>query len=201
MKIRTRDKWRDRNQTRSVQDSAVALAYIAWQIALTATKNLHEEDFHYDTDEQRVAVIAEYLIFLVHVADRRAFEMLDPSAREGFVTDLAKHAARHYQRNVEEIYGRGQYAEAYLKTLNDRFAEYADTRFTDAGPDYSAFRCLGAQIQQVMGTSQTNKWVLQHVIDVDAPQAVSQFLQAMDNLFRTGNIDLQAPHAAVVGPD
>ena len=40
------------------------------------------EDFDYESDEQRTAVIAEYLMFLVHVADRLAFEQMDAESRK-----------------------------------------------------------------------------------------------------------------------
>ncbi len=202
MKMRIRDKWRNRNRQGSLEDNATSLAYAIWQIALAAAKNLHIEDFDYESDEQRTAVIAEYLMFLVHVADRLAFEQMNEESRKTFVTTLAQHTARQYQRNVADIMGHGDYRSGYIEKLNTRAAEYAETPFSDGDPGYETRRCLGAKIQQVMGMTQINKWVIQQVIDLDAPEAVKHLKTAMDNLFGTSNIDPRpASKEAVIGAD
>jgi hypothetical protein len=53
-----------------------------------------------------------------------------------------------------------------------------------------------------MGLSQTNKWVIQQVIDLDAPDAVIPLNQGMDNLFGTSNVDMvrHPPNESVLGP-
>ena len=202
MKMRIRNKWRNKDRQASLEDNATALAYVIWQIALTATKNLHAEDFVYESDEQRVAVIAEYLIFLTHVADRFAYDRLEETQRRTFVATLAKHVARHYQRNVADIMGAGDYKDAFIAKMNQRFGEYADTGFDQDGPGYQARRCLGEKIQDVMGMSQTNKWVIQQIMDLDSMEAVDHLRQAMDNLFGTSSVDLRPRgEDAVYGPD
>ncbi len=200
--MRIRDKWRAKDRGRSLEDNATALAYGVWQIALSAAKNLHAEDFEYDSDEQRIAVIAEYLIFLVHVADRLAYDKMDERARRDFVVALAKQTARHYQRNVEEVMGRGDHRSGYIERLNARVLEYAETPFLDGEPGYECRRCLGGQIQDVMGMTQTNRWVMQQVIDLDAPESVRHLKTAMDNLLGTSNIDpTPSSKEAVIGAD
>lgn len=202
MKMRIRNKWRNKDRHGTLEDNATALAYIIWQIALTATKNLHAEDFVYDNDEQRVAVIAEYLIFLTHVADRFAFASMDETQRRTFVATLANHVARHYQNNVADIMGKGDYKEDFITRMNQRFAEYAETGFDQDGPGYQARRCLGEKIQDVMGMDQTNKWVIQQIMDLDAREAVEHLRQGMDNLFGTSSIELRTgAEGAVYGPD
>jgi hypothetical protein len=115
---------------------------------------------------------------------------------------LAQHTARHYQRNVADIMGHGDYRSGYIEKLNARAAEYAETPFSDGDPGYQTRRCLGDKIQEVMGMTQTNKWVIQQVIDLDAPEAVKHLKKALDNLFGTSNIDPRpASKEAVVGAD
>lgn len=201
MKIRARDKWRDRNQVRSIEDNAVALAYTAWQIALTAAKNLHAEDFAYDSDEQRVGIIREYLCFLIHFADRRAYAGMDQESRHCFVSAMAREVARHYQRNLEDIWGQGDYRDGFLEVLNERSAEYANTRFSDQGPEFEALRCLGVKTQEIMGMSQTNRWVMQQIMDLDAPQAAVELGKAMDNLLRSAQTEIRTRDFSVAGPD
>lgn len=188
MKTRIRDKWRNRDRQGSLEDNATSLAYGIWQIALAAAKNLHVEDFDYESDVQRTAVIAEYLMFLVHVADRLAFEQMDEESRQSFITTLAHHTARHYQRNVADIMGSGDYRSGFVEQLNARACEYGETPFPDGDPGFETRRCLGERIQGVMGMTQTNKWVMQQVIDLDAPEATRHLKTAMENLFGTSKI-------------
>ncbi len=201
MKIRIHNKWRNRDQPRSLEDNAAALAYAAWQIALTAAKNIHAADFHYSDDHQRTAVIGEYLYFLVHVADRIAHAGLDPDDRQRFITGMARETGRHYQRNLEDLFGRGDYTSRFLDSLNERAAAYAHTRYGSDGPGYQMRRVLGELIQQVMGMDQTNRWVIQQVMDLDAPEAARHLAQAVENLFGTAKLDLTRTGNAVVGPD
>ncbi|MDH3638201.1 MAG: hypothetical protein OES09_07020, partial [Gammaproteobacteria bacterium] len=125
----------------------------------------------------------------------------DAASRRSFVTTLAREVARHYQRNVEDIWGHGNHRNVFLETLNDRNAEYGNTRFSDQGPEFDAFRCLGDKVQELMGMSQTNRWVIQQVMDIDAPQAVKELGKAMDNLFRTAQPEIRTSDFSVAGSD
>ncbi len=192
--MRIRNKWRrDRHKPVSLEDNAVALAYIIWQIALTAAKNLHAQDFIYDSDEQRIRVIAEYLWFLVHIADRFAHNTMDDESRERFVTTLSRNVARHLQRNKADIMGPGDYGSAFISILNQRLAEYSETSFPDNRPGYVLLRCFGEKVLTIMGSSQVNKWVIDQVMDIDAPDAIDQLDQAMRNLFGSAQSSFTAP--------
>jgi hypothetical protein len=194
MKIRLTSKWRrDRAKPVALEENAVALAYIIWQIALMAAKNLHAEDFIYESDEQRIAVITEYLVFLVHVADRFAHADMPQEARERFVTQLAREVARHLHRNQAEILGSGDHASAFIALLNERLADYAQTAFREGRPGFECLRCLGDQVLTIMGASQVNRWVIDQVMEIDAPSAVDHLRQAMDNLFGSAAVTLPTP--------
>lgn len=194
MKIRLTSKWRrDRAKPVVLEENAVALAYIIWQIALMAAKNLHAEDFIYESDEQRIAVIAEYLVFLVHVADRFAHADMPQEARERFVNKLAREVARHLHRNQAEILGSGDHDSAFLALLNERLADYAHTAFREGRPGFECLRCLGDKVLTIMGASQVNRWVIDQVMEIDAPSAVDHLRQAMDNLFGSAAVTLPTP--------
>lgn len=184
MNRRIRSKWRrDRTKPVSLKDNAVALAYIVWQISLSATKNLHAQDFMYDSDEQRMRVMSEYLVFLVHSADRFAHADMDDTAREQFITTLAQEVARHLQRNQAEIMGPGDYRRSFITLLNERVSEYSQASFADEGPGFELLRCFGEKILTVMGSTQVNRWVKDQVMTVDAPEAVENLKMGIDNLF------------------
>lgn len=203
LKLRVRSRWRDRRRERSLEENATSLAYAIWEIALAATKNLHAEDFQYDDDRQRMGVLAEYLIFLAHAADRLVFDRLQEQERPAFMQALAAQAARHYQRNLEEIMGRADYRSGFIEKLNARNAEYAETSFENGAPGYQTLRVLGEKIQDVMGMSQTNRWVIQQVMDLDAPETVRHLRRALNDLFGSSGADFEREQApgTIVGPD
>ena len=76
-KARIRTAWKNSNTERSVAEFASALSAIVWRISLNAAKNLHQEDFEYTDDTQRLGVVFEYVCFLCHVSDRLTFDRLD----------------------------------------------------------------------------------------------------------------------------
>jgi hypothetical protein len=184
--MRTRNRWRDGTLARSIEENATALAYICWQIALDRAKNLHREDFDYADDTQRTGVIAEYLYFLLHLGDRLVYKKLDESSRTRFVGTLARQTSRHYQRNLEDVFGHGQdYSREFIDVLNQRASEYSECSFDESEPGYQMLRGLGRHVQDLMGESQTNRWVIDQVMELDAPSAVLELKKSLDNLFGT----------------
>ena len=182
MRLRIRNSFKNRDNT-TLDEKANILAYNIWQIALAGAKNLHEEDYHYDDDSQRVGVIREYLVFLVHVADRMVFERLSDEDRASFVNELAQFTAKQIQRNTEEIAGPGEYQQAYLDTINARFSEYARGSFEAGQPGYSLLRTFGENVRQIMGDDQTNKWTIDQIMDVDGLMMTEKMSASLNSLF------------------
>ncbi len=179
--MRIRDKWRT-DTPRSADDKASAVAYIIWQIGLTYCKNLHQQEFDYDSDEQRVRVIREYLIYLCHATDRLAYDLLCEDQRQKILPPLVHQVARHHQRNTEEVLGPGNYQAEFIELANRRFEGYSKGTFENGLPGYSARRFLGNTIQEIMGNSQKNKWIVQQVIDIDAPEAAELLFKSARKL-------------------
>ena len=180
MKTRIRDRWRNPEQQQSAEKNGEALGYVCWQLALTAARNLHAEDFVYQDDVQRVAVIREYLIFLVHAADRLAFDTLEEADRAAFVPALALACAGQFQRN--EVLGSGDYRTQFIEALNRRNGHYGECSFGDGLPGYALLRAFSDHIQAIMGNDQTNRWVMDQVMDIDGPDVVRQLAKSMSNL-------------------
>jgi hypothetical protein len=181
MRLRIRNSFKNRTNA-TLEEKANILAYNIWQISLAGAKNLHEEDYNYADDSQRVGVIREYLVFLVHLADRMVFDQLDETERTTFVNNLALYTARHIQRNTEEIAGPGEYKENYLATINDRFKEYSRGSFEDGQPGYSLLRMFGDNVLQIMGHDQTNKWTIDQIMDVDGPSLVAKMFDSLNSI-------------------
>jgi len=122
--LRIKSRWTEHAKEKLSDDllneNAQALAYIYWRLALDRAKNLHGEDFVYDTDEQRIYVIGEYLAMLVQMSDRVVYARLEDKDRQQFITTLALRLADHMQDNATDLFGEGDYRESFIKMLNVR---------------------------------------------------------------------------------
>ena len=180
--MRIRDRWPARENSVSIEENAGALAYVCWQVALDGTKQLHTQKFDYHDDAQRVAVISEYLVFLIHICDRISATRLQTGDRERFVIKLTQLCAGHLHRNAEEVLGPGNYTESFIDTFNVRSKDFSQCKYEKDGPGYSLLRTFGAQIQQLMGNDQTNRWVMDQITEIDARNAVDQVQKSIRNI-------------------
>lgn len=179
---RIRTTWKHKHRPVSVEEHAAAVAAVAWRVSLNAAKNLHQRDFVYEKDAQRLGVMREYLYFFIHAADRQMAQTPDDDRRTRFITRLAHECRRHYRENERDIMAGGAPPERFVDELNKRMAHYAATRFAGDEPGYEAFRALGLRIQDQMGCDQTNKWVQDQVLSIDGPEAFRIFSKALSAL-------------------
>ena len=185
MALRIKSRWHDDGQERSLEEIAGALAFIIWRIAKDKAINLHGQDYVYEDDEQRMAVIIEYLIFQLQIVDRLARDRLglDDEARQALVIGLARKLAGHVQDNSLDLFGPGDYVQPFVEKLNERGAEYREFSYNADGPSYPFMRHLGFEIQRIMGNSQENRWVIDQVMDKDGHDVDRELRRAVDNLF------------------
>jgi len=186
MAIRIKDKWhqsqRNRPTTKSLQDSAEALAFIGWRVALDKAQNLNREAFRYDSDIERVAVISEFVAFEIQVADRLAYEFLDDDERRLFINALGQRLADHMQDNLNDLDGPRNYRDAFVALLNERLSDYATLSFKDGEPGFDFLRYLGSKVLGILGNDQTNRWVQDQIIAVEAPEAAEKIKKSVFNL-------------------
>lgn len=183
MALRIKSHWMTDRKERPLPEIAGALAFIAWNLAKDKAISLHCERFVYVSDEQRLAVIQEYLVFLVQIADRLAYGMLDDDDRRVLVTALAKKLVLHVQDNSQDLLGAGDHGTPFLERLERRSDEYTEHGFGADGPSYAFLRHLGHEIQTLMGEEQANRWVIDQVMDKDGWDAYQKFSRAFRDLF------------------
>jgi hypothetical protein len=181
--LRIKSHWWNDESERSLPEIASALAFIAWRLAVEKAINLHCERFVYGSDQQRLAVIQEYLVFLVQIADRLAHEMLGDEDRRTLITGFARKLIEHVQDNSQDLLGPGDYGGPFIELLNRRSEEYAEFQLADDGPSYRFLRHLGFEIQTLMGEAEENCWVIDQVMDKDGWEAYKHFARAFRNLF------------------
>jgi len=182
MALRLKSHWHNDDAERSLEEVAGAMAFIAWRIAKDKAINLHSERFSYESDEQRMAVIREYLFFQVQIADRMVHEMLNDEERRSLIINLALKLAEHMQENSEDLFGPGNYGKPFIDLLNQRSQDYSPLSFDADGPSYPFLRHLGYEIQGVMGDRDENRWVIDQVMDKDGWEAYKQFSRSVRDL-------------------
>ncbi len=182
--LRIKSHW-NKEGDHSLEEIAGAIAYISWRLAQTKAINLHGEDFIYENDQQRMAVIMEYLIFQLQIVDRIARQelKLNDEDRQKLVIATARKQADIIQDNSIDLFGEGDYITPFFAQINQRGAEYAEYQYTEDGPTYPFYRHLGYEIQQIMGESQENRWVIDQVMDVDGPEVNRRLAPAVRDLF------------------
>ena len=183
MALRIKSHWWNDESDRSLPEIASALAFIAWRVSLEKAINLHCERFVYRDDAQRLAVIQEYLVFLIQIADRLAHPRVPDEDRRTLITALARKAIEHVQDNSQDLLGPGDYGGPFIALLNRRSEEYAEYQLADDGPSYAFLRHLGFEIQALMGEGQENRWVIDQVMDKDGWDAYKAFAKAFRDLF------------------
>jgi hypothetical protein len=192
VKRRIKDRWHNstpeddkRNVIgeKALEEQASALAYIVWRQALNAAINLHAEDYRYDDDIQRIAVINEFVAFQAQHIDRLLHGFTDTETRQVLVPELCEKLAAQVQDNLTDIDGPRNYRQPFLAFLNDRFSVYSTFDYIDAEPSFDCLRYLGHNVMLVLGDDQTNRWVIDQIIAIDAPELKAQITQSLNRLF------------------
>jgi hypothetical protein len=187
--VRIKSKWTDKAKEKLsgdlINENARALAFIFWRLALDRAINLHGEDFIYDSDQQRVYVIGEYLAMLLQVADRLVYARLTDEDRQQFINTLAQRLADHMQDNGTDLFGPADYRGPFIAMLNVRAQGYAEFEYSvENGPSYSFLHYFGTHVQKVMGEEHhDNRWVIDQIMDIDGPETIEKATKAIMDLF------------------
>lgn len=186
--MRIKSKWHNtqrkhnRSREKTPEELGGATAFIAWRIAMEHMDEIEEAGFKLDSGEQRFAVLGEFLIYLIQVADREAHRRLDDEQRGPYVTALALHMANTLDENQQELLGPGEYRNAFIDRLNDEIPEYAEFGYGDDGPGYHFMRYLGEKVLALVGEEQANRWVIDQVMEIEAPAATEALRKSLDGL-------------------
>ena len=180
--MRIKSRWHKKDKPKSVEEIAGALAFIAWRIGFNVVKEMQSKDFFFGSDATRLAVIGEFLAFLIQVADRLAYDRMPDEQRQRFVTTLALRLADTMADNKTDVLGPGDYRRPFVENLNRRLEDYSEFQFADGRPSYQFCAYLGRMINETIG-GEDNKWVVEQVAEVEAPEAVDMLKKGMGNLF------------------
>ena len=180
---RIRSRWHNKSAPKSIETIAGVAGMNIWKMASGSATKMYNEGFNFKNNAQLIEFISELAIFLLQLADRKAYEMVDDEQRGRFTQALAKHLINTVVENqVEELKGDpATYRSAIVEKLNHHLEGYAEFSATNGEPSYPMLRYFGTLAEQVMGGSD-NKWVIEHVMEVEAPVLVKQLKEGLQKL-------------------
>lgn len=168
---RNRDGSR-RPKTRENLTSVVAMNI--WKLAKEAFTRMEKEGYRFREDTQAIDVIAEFCIFMLHITDRMIYGKLSEEERAPLINGIARDLAHTIEVNQQDLLGPGDYLNDFIAKLNDRLSNYAECGFDEEeGPAYDFKRYLAQSVAEIMSVSD-DKWVLEQVMDIEAPELVER---------------------------
>jgi len=168
--MRVNKKWNQKTRPRSIEQMANAVAAAIWKLAAQVLLNLENENFETTSQGQRLDVVEELVIFLVHMTDRHICEQTSAHNRAQFISALAKDIARMLAESRDDTGQSGDHRTIFIEKCNLRTAGYADYSFSAEEGASFAMRCaLGAHIMETMGDRE-NKWIPDYIIGREAPE-------------------------------
>lgn len=184
--MRIRNQWFRDGKPRTAEQSASVMAFIAWRLAQNAVKRMRAARFDIDPGPQYFAFLSEFLVFLIQVADRIAYERLkDAAHRADFTTALVIRIAEIMEENQLALLGTPadrDYRNRFIDLFNEESADYATMTYGEDGPDFAFLRFLGYRVSQVM-IEKDQPWVIDQIMAIEAPDAAADIRRGMLGLF------------------
>lgn len=188
MAVRLKTRWHrskrsDRNRKgsnkeKTLEDLSGVVAFNIWKLAKETFLHMEKEDFRFREDTQAINVVSELCIFMLHIMDRMIYGNVPEEQRGPLVNGVAMDLAKSIETNQIELLGPGgtpdAYREVFIEKLNNRLSNYADCGFGEEGPAYDFKRYLAQNISEIMAETD-NKWVVEQIIDIEAPGLIERF--------------------------
>ena len=175
-------KWHNKQTPKSIETIAGAVAMNIWKLSSDMANHMYRTGFNFKSNAQLLDLVGECVIFLVQLADRFAYEKLDEEQRQRFTIAMAKHLIGTMVENQTEELGPDEgYQQAFMDKLNQRMEGYGEFNLVDGSPSYPMLRYFGTLADAVVG-GEDNKWVIEQVMEVEAPPMVNKLRDGVDKL-------------------
>jgi hypothetical protein len=182
--IKTR--WRNKKAPRTLADRAGVIGANVWKIALEIYRHLEKDGFRFGSDQQVTVIVTEFIAFLVQLTDRTVYGRLADTDRATLINAVADHLATTMANNQLDLCGPGNYRAPFIQTLNERFEDYARFEYNDGDPGYACLRYFGNKVADAMASSD-NRWVLEQVMEIEAPEMARLIRKLVDDLIGSGS--------------
>lgn len=187
--MRIKSQWFRSGAAKTPQQTASAMAFIAWRVAQNMLKQMRSARFDIEVGPQYFAFTREVLVFLTQVLDRMAFERMGGEGRAEFITALVRRVAEVLQENEDTLLGappagRPSHYDEFIALFNELADHYADFGHGPDGPDFAFVRYLGHRIEAIM-PEKDQRWVVDQIMATEVPEAVLTLQRAMQGVLST----------------
>lgn len=182
MRLRLKTKWNKQEREVSLEDTVSILAFNSWKIGMQTLLEIENENFQTDTQMQRVAVIEEIMVFMVHILDRVAYDTTDEEGRQALVSTYALKLADHIQNNARD-FKEGDHRTPFINKLNQRLHDYSETSWNKIAqePGFSMGLAFGNYVAETLGP-RDRKWVTDYVQRVLMPEMLEPYKKILTRL-------------------
>ena len=163
-------RWRKKG-ARTLAERASVIGANVWKIATEIFRHMEKEGFRFGSDRMTTEVIAEFIAFLVQLADRTVYGKLGEADRAALIGEVVRHLAATMENNQRDLLGPGDYRGPFIDLLNARFGEYAGFEYRGGEPGYPCLRFFAGKVADAMASGD-NKWVVEQMMDIEAPEMV-----------------------------
>jgi hypothetical protein len=163
-------RWRKKGE-RTLAERAGVIGANVWKISTEIFKHMEKEGFRFGSDRLVTDVLAEFIAFLVQLCDRAVYGRLSDAERAALIGEVVRHLAATMENNQRDLLGPGDYRKPFIDLLNTRFGEYAGFAYAGAEPGYPCLRFFAAKVADAMASGD-NKWVVEQMMDIEAPEMV-----------------------------
>jgi hypothetical protein len=176
-------RWRKQG-ARTLAERAGVIGANVWKISLEIFKHMEKEGFRFGSDQLVTDVLAEHIAFLVQLVDRAVYGKLSDADRATLIGELARHLAATMENNQLDLFGPGEYRKPFLDLLNARFEAYAGFEYPGGEPGFPCLRFFAAKVDDAMASS-NNKWVVEQIMEIEAPEMVRLVKKLVDQTVDT----------------
>jgi hypothetical protein len=146
-------------------------------------RGLQDENFHFTSKVQGMEVMTEMLIFLMQVTDRLIYEAMEPEDRAQFIGAMAYRFLDIILDNYNDLAGKdGPDRTDLVGLINERSTEYAEFSYAEDGPSYHFLRYFGERVGAIMGDDQDNKWVIDQMMEIEAPDVIASLKKSIGGI-------------------
>jgi len=177
-------RWRKKGE-RTLAERAGVIGTNVWKISSEVFKHMEKEGFRFGSDRLVTDVLAEFMAFMVQLADRAVYGKLSEADRAALVGEVAGHLAATMENNQRDLLGPGEYRKPFIDLLNARFGEYAGFEYAGVEPGYPCLRFFATKVSDAMASGD-NKWVVEQMMDIEAPEMVRLVAKLIEQTVEAG---------------
>jgi len=177
-------RWRKKG-ARTLAERAGVIGANLWKLSLEIFKHMEKEGFRFGSDRLVTGVLTEFIAFAAQLVDRAVYGRLSDAERATLIGELAGHLAATMENNQRDLLGPGEYRKPFIDALNARFGEYAEFECPGGEPSYACLRFFAGKVYDAMASSD-NKWVVEQMMDIEAPEMVRLVRKLIEQTVEAG---------------